>query len=87
VLVGKHAAIGLGTPGDELRAGRHLGVGFPFGITAPVEADGCPHDPSEQVEASKLSLLQASADDEVVPLGVAWPTYWSVCWYWSEQKL
>jgi Lyase len=72
VLVGQHAATGLGAPGHELRAGRHLGVGFPFGIPATVEADGRPHDPCEPVETYKLSFVQVPADGEVVPLrGVA----------------
>ncbi|HZC99974.1 MAG TPA: hypothetical protein VFA46_07205 [Actinomycetes bacterium] len=43
-----------------------------FRITSAVEADGSLHNPREQVEANKLSFLQAPADGEVVPVrGVA----------------
>src|SRR5215470_11196704 len=69
LLVAKRAAIGLGPPGHELRAGCHLGIGFPFGITATVEANGSANNPCEQVEANEFSVLQASADGEVVPPG------------------
>ena len=69
MLVGQHVAIGLGLPGHELRAGRHLGVGFVFGITAAVEADGSPHNSREQVKTNKLSFLQAPPDGEGVPPG------------------
>src|SRR5215472_5673809 len=69
VLVGQRAVIGLGVPGHELRAGCHLRVGFVFGITAAVEADGGAHNPGVEVEANEFSVVQVSPDGEVVPLG------------------
>src|SRR3954454_8932381 len=64
-LVREQVAVGVGLFGDEARAGSHLGIGFPFGIAAAVEADRGPHNPGEQVEADQLSVFPAPADREV----------------------